>query len=221
MLPPQPAAFPGKKPEDLDIKDSMVFEKANPGNRKSVIEALGPSSESDNSGIAHPVAGTVSGLTSDGKPDPTYYIMSRQAHFIEVEVDTETGQVEITNAVCVNDIGHCFNPAGAMGQQYGGAVMAFGRSATEEKVFCPNSGVGLNYDHMNYHIGTMNDYAPVQCILNESHLGYSAYGAYGIGENIGASLSGITSSAIYNAIGKWVLDYPTTPDKVLKALGKI
>ena len=92
-------------------------------------------------------------------------------------MDTETGQVEITNTVCVNDVGHCFNPEGAMGQQYGGAVMAFGRSATEEKVFCPNTGVGLNYDHINYHIGTMNDYAPVQCILNESHLGYSAYGA--------------------------------------------
>jgi CO/xanthine dehydrogenase Mo-binding subunit len=221
MLPPRPASFSGKKPGDLDIKDSMVFERANPGNRKPVVEVLGPSSESDDSGIAHPVAGTVSGLTSDGKPDQTNYMMSRQAHFIEVEVDTETGQVEITNTVCVNDVGHCFNPEGAMGQQYGGAVMAFGRSATEEKVFCPITGVGLNYDHMYYHIGTMNDYAPVQCLLNESHLGYSAYGAYGIGENIGASLSAITSSAIYNAIGKWILDYPTTPDKVLKALGKI
>jgi hypothetical protein len=42
-----------------------------------------------------------------------------------------------------------------------------------------------------------------------------------MGENVGACLSGITSSAIYNAIGKWVLDFPTTPDKVLKALGKI
>ncbi len=221
MRPAQPAMFPGKKTEDLDIKDSMVFEKANPGNKKSVIEVLRSSSSSDNSGIAHPAAGRVSGLTADGKPDPTYYIMSRQAHFIEVEVDTETGQVDITNTVCVNDVGHCFNPEGVMGQQYGGAVMAFGRSATEEKVFCPNTGVALNYDHINYHIGTMNDFAPVQCILNESHLGYSAYGALGMGENVGASLSGITSSAIYNAIGKWVLDFPTTPDKVLKALGKI
>jgi CO/xanthine dehydrogenase Mo-binding subunit len=221
FLPARPASFPGNKPEDLDVKDSMVIEKANPDNKKSITEVLGPSMDGDNSGIAHPVAGTVSGLTSDGKPDRTNYIMSRQAHFIEVEVDTETGQVEVTNTVCVNDVGHVFNPAGAMGQQYGGAIMAFGRSATEEKVFCPNTGVGLNYDHMYYHIGTMNDYAPVQCILNESHLGYSAYGAYGIGENVGASLSGITSSAIYNAIGKWVLDFPTTPDKILKALGKI
>jgi len=218
--PAQPA-FPGKKPEDLDVKDSMVFEKANPDNKKSINEVLGPSGRDDNSGIAHPIAGTVSGLTSDGKPDRTYYAMSRQAHFVEVEVDAETGQVEITNAVCVNDVGHVFNPAGAMGQQYGGAVMGFGRSATEEKVYCPKTGVGLNYEQIHYHLGTMNDYAPVQCILNESHLGYSAYGACGIGENVGAAFSGITSSAIYNAIGEWVLDFPTTPDKVLKALGKI
>ena len=82
MRPAQPASFPGKKTEDLDIKDSMVFEKANPGNKKSVIEVLGPSSESDNSGIAHPVAGPVSGLTSDGKPDPDvlYYEPASPLH---------------------------------------------------------------------------------------------------------------------------------------------
>ncbi len=219
FFPAQPALFPDKKLEDLDIQDSMVFEKANPGNKKSIAEVLGPSM--DSSGIAHPVAGNVTGLTSDGNPDRRNYVMSRQAHFIEVEVDTETGQVDIVNTVCVNDVGHLFNPEGAMAQQYGGAIMGFGRSATEEKAYCPSTGVQLNNDLIFYHIGTMNDYAPVQCNLNESHLGYSAYGAYGIGENIGAGLSAITSSAIYNAIGKWILDFPTTPDRVLKALGKI
>jgi xanthine dehydrogenase molybdenum-binding subunit len=217
----QGAVFEDKKPEDLDIKDSMVFEKANPNNNKPIAEVFNPAPRNDDSGIVHPVGGTVSGLTSDGKPDSYNYCMSRQAHFIEVEVDTETGQVEITNVVCANDLGHVFNPEGVMGQQYGGAVMGLGRSATEEKVYCPRTGVGLNFDIINYYMGTMNDYAPVQCILNESHLGYSAYGACGMGENVGAALAGITSSAIYNAIGEWVLDFPTTPDKVLKALGKI
>jgi CO/xanthine dehydrogenase Mo-binding subunit len=51
-------------------------------------------------------------------------------------------------------------------------------------------------------------------------LGYAPYGAYGIGENIGAGLFAITSSAIYNAIGKWILHFPITPDKVLRALEK-
>ena len=126
-----------------------------------------------------------------------------------------------SNVVCVNDIGHLFNRQGAEAQQYGGAVMGIGRSATEEKIYCSKTGVGLNLDHINYHLGTMNDYPTVECFLNESRLGYSPYGAFGIGENIGASMSAITSSAIYNATGKWILDYPITPDKVLKALDAI
>jgi xanthine dehydrogenase molybdenum-binding subunit len=216
----QPPHFPNKKPEDLDIKESMVFERANPANRKSVREvadsfwALDPP-------IFHPPAGTLYGLTSDGKPDEELYAMARQAHFIEVEVDTETGTVDLTKIVCVNDVGQLFNPEGAYAQQYGGAVMGLGRSGTEEHVFCPKTGVALNYDLIGYHIGSMNDYPSVECRINESHLGYAAYGSYGIGENIGASMSAITMAAIFNATGKWVTDYPTTPARVLKALGKI
>jgi len=218
--PARTALFPNRKPEDLDVADSMVFEKANPVNRKTVREvadafwALDPP-------IFHPPAGTLYGLTSDGKPDSELYAMARQAHFIEVEVDTETGMVDVAQIVCVNDVGHLFNREGAEAQQYGGAIMGLGRSGTEEHVFCPRTGVALNYDLIGYHMGTMNDYPSAQCLINESHLGYAAYGAYGIGENIGASMSGITVPAIFNATGKWVLDYPTTPNRVLKALGKI
>jgi xanthine dehydrogenase molybdenum-binding subunit len=212
--------FPGKKPEDLDIRDSIVFEKMNPDNKKTVAEVANEFWNADPA-IAHPLTGPLTGLRSDGKPDQRIYFMARQAHFIEVAVDTETGQVEIRDMVCVNDVGHVFNPQGAMGQQYGGAIMGLGRSATEEKIFCPRTGVGLNFDHIGYHLGTMNDCPPIQCILHESRLGYSSYGACGIGENIGASVSAITSSAIYNATGKWIIDFPITPDKVLKALGKI
>ena len=108
-----------------------------------------------------------------------------------------------------------------MGQQYGGAIMGLGRSAIEQKIFCPRTGVGLNWDHIGYALPSMNDYPPIKCILHESHLGYSSYGACGIGENIGAAASAITSSAVYNATGKWIIDFPITPEKVLKALGRI
>lgn len=218
--PARPPMFPNLTPDDLDIKYSVVFEKKNPANRKTIREvadefwALDPP-------IFHPPAGTLYGLTLDGKPHPDLYAMARQAHFIEVEVDTETGMVDVAQVVCVNDVGHLFNPKGAEAQQYGGSIMGLGRSLTEEHVFCPKTGVPLNYDMIGYHIGTMNDYPQVKSLFNESHLGYAAYGAYGIGENIGAALSGVTAGAIYNATGKWVLDYPTTPERVLKALGKI
>jgi CO/xanthine dehydrogenase Mo-binding subunit len=216
----QPPAFPNKKPEDLDIKDSMIFEKANPSNRKPLREVADIFWDEDPA-ISHPVVGRLSGLTADGKPDLTKYVMGRQAHFIEIEVDTETGMVDVANIVCVNDVGHLFNPRGAAAQQYGGAIMGLGRSRTEEHIWCPKTGVGLNMDLINYHIGTMNDYPTSTCLINESHLGYAAFGAFGIGENSGAAMSGITAGAIYNATGKWVLHYPTTPERVLKALGTI
>jgi CO/xanthine dehydrogenase Mo-binding subunit len=216
----KPAFFAGKSTGDLEIRDSRVFEKANPGNSKSVGEIANVFWDADPA-IAHPVVPNITGLTSDGKPDSKLYMMSRQAHFIEIEVDTETGEISVLGLVCVNDVGHVFNRRGAEGQQYGGAFMALGRNATEEKICCPRTGVGLNYDHIGYHLGTMNDYPVIQCFLQESHLGYSSYGACGIGENVGAALSGILAGAVYNAIGKWILDFPITPDKVLKALGTI
>jgi CO/xanthine dehydrogenase Mo-binding subunit len=219
-IPAEGGTFSGKKPEDMDVKDGYVFEKASPRNRKTVKEVASPFWGEDPA-IIHPTVPGLSGLTLEGKPHPTMYIMSRQAHFIEVEVDTETGEVLVTNLVCVNDVGHLFSRRGAEAQQYGGAIMGLGRSATEEKVYCPRTGVGLNFDNIGYHIGTMNDYPSIECILNESHLGYSSYGACGVGEDTGASLSGITAGAIFNATGKWALDYPLTPARVLRALGKI
>ena len=87
-----------------------------------------------------------------------------------MEVDTETGVVDVTPIVCVNDVGHLFNPEGAAAQQYGGAVMGLGRSGTKEHVFCPRPGIALNYDLIGYHMGTMNIYPDVQGLINESHL---------------------------------------------------
>jgi CO/xanthine dehydrogenase Mo-binding subunit len=215
-----PNASQGKKPEDFDIKDSMIFEKANPDRKRSLSEVTG-GFMSQNPIIAHPEVNSPATMMSNGMMNGRHYVMGRQAHFIEAEVDAETGMVYLSNIVCVNDVGHIFNRKGCEAQQYGGAVMGIGKSATEEKVYCPKTGVGLNFDHINYHLGTMNDYPVVDCHLNESHLGYGTYGSFGIGENIGASMAAITSSAIYNATGKWILDYPITPDKVLKALGMI
>jgi hypothetical protein len=57
-------------------------------------------------------------------------------------------------------------------------------------------------DNINYHLGTMNDYPSIQCILNKSPQGYSTYGACGVREDTAASRSGMTAGAIFNATGK-------------------
>jgi xanthine dehydrogenase molybdenum-binding subunit len=149
------------------------------------------------------------------------HVMARQCYFTEVEVDPETGMVDVVKHVVVNDVGKAINPDAINGQQYGGAYMGIGRSKTEAVFYDPQTGVKLNDNHIGYPILTMNDLGPIDCHILESGLGYGAYGVYGCGESGAACTSTITAPAIYNAVGKWVTQFPTTPDRVLRALGKI
>jgi xanthine dehydrogenase molybdenum-binding subunit len=58
-------------------------------------------------------------------------------------------------------------------------------------------------------------------IIVETGMGYGSYGISGCSEAVGATMATATSDAIYNAIGKRITTFPTTPDLVLRALGKI
>jgi CO/xanthine dehydrogenase Mo-binding subunit len=215
MVQPQPARFPNRNPEDLDIHDSMIFEKANPSNRASVADVVRPYFDGWSSPLfAWDFPPTVS-------REIRMHVFARQCYFTEVEVDPETGMVEVTRHVVVNDIGKAINPDAVNGQQYGGSYMGIGRSNTEAIYYDPNTGVKLNDNHVGYEILTMNDVGPIDCHILESGFGYGPYGMYGVGESSAACTTTVTAPAIYNAIGKWVTDFPTTPDKVLKALGKI
>ena len=234
-----PPAFPGKKPEELDIRDSVIFEKADPANRMTLAEFIGPSGGMGplTSVIGEPALSGQGGLKYPVRLTPPLYDYAwqvqrgaylgirlrfcRQAHFVEVEVDTETGEVEITRIVTVNDVGKVISWEGCEAQQYGGAYMAVGRGCTEEVVYDPNTGVMLNGNLLNYKIPGMLDVGPIGTELVETGMGYGPYGLTGIGEDVATALPAIIAPAVYNATGKWVDGFPVTPDRVLKALGKI
>ena len=146
--------------------------------------------------------------------------LCRQAHFMEVEVDTETGEVEVTKVANVNDVGKVISWGGCEGQQYGGTYMGVGRGRSEEVVHDPQTGVMLNGNLVDYKFATMLDCGPIDTILVETGMGYGPYGVVGIGEDIATVVPGLIGPAVHNAIGKWIDDFPITPDKVLKALGK-
>jgi CO/xanthine dehydrogenase Mo-binding subunit len=233
-----PPSFPGKKPEDLDIKDSIIFEKANPSNKITMADfvkysgAMGPmSSPTGEPLIMGPGKKPKGYAFREPLFDYSFQVqtgtymdarlrMCRQAHFMEVEVDDETGEVFVTRVTNVNDVGKVLNIDGCEGQQYGGTIMALGRGRSEEVVYDPNTGVMLNGNLLNYKIPTMLDFGHIDTLLVESGLGYGPYGSTGIGEDIATVVPMLIGPAIYNATGKWVEEYPATPDKVLKALGK-
>jgi xanthine dehydrogenase molybdenum-binding subunit len=234
-----PPAFPGKKPEELDIKDSTIYEIANPSNKMTLAEFVGPSGAQGplKSVVGEPVLAGKEGINYPLRLTPPLFEyawqiqgginlsvrhrLCRQAHFMEVEVDIETGEVDIVRIVTTNDVGKVINWEGCEGQQYGGAYMGVGRGRTEEVVHDPVTGVMLNGNLLNYKFPTMLDVGPIDTVLIETGMGYGPYGVVGIGEDVATVLPDIIGIAVHNAIGKWVDSFPCTPDKVLKALGKI
>lgn len=234
-----PPAFPGLQPEDLDVKDGVIFEKANPENRMSIGEFIGPSGAqgpmtgtagepfftSAEEGLAYPMRGTPPIFEPGWHLQRGCYLgvrvrFCRQAYFMEVEVDPETGQIDVTKVVTVNDVGKVINWDGCEGQAYGGAIMGIGRGMTEEVVHDPRTGIMLNGNLLNYKIPTMMDYGDIETIMVETGMGYGPYGTVGIGEDVATVLPALIGPAVQNAIGVWIHEFPITPDRVLAALGK-
>ena len=210
--------FEGKKPEELDIRESVIFEKANPEITLPVKRLVAAYS----GGIF-----TQSGPFFVGEWTPDLpqiedaYAMARQAIFVEVEVDTETGQVEVTKLVHPYDVGQSLNPDINEQQLYGGAYQGLGVSGTEAIYYDPSTGVRLNDNLIGYPVLTILDVGPIETPIIETHLGWTTYGAVGCSEaGKATTAAALLVPAVYNAIGKWIEETPVTPERVLKALGK-
>ena len=227
-----PARFQGYRPEDLDIKESVIFVKADPSITMTIGALVGPDgvegpfTSQPEMGRGAPRADFVEPLfaysyhVQQGAYSDARLRLCRQAHFMEVEVDTETGEVLVTKVANVNDVGKVVSWEGCEGQQYGGTYMGVGRGRSEEVIHDPITGVMLNGSLIDYKIATILDIGTVDTLLVETGMGYGPYGAVGIGEDVATVVPALIGPAVYNAIGVWVDDFPITPERVLKALGK-
>jgi CO/xanthine dehydrogenase Mo-binding subunit len=209
----QPAQFPGLTPDQLELKESVVFEKAKPDNKKTLQEVASYQWSYYQPFIA---------FSGAQRHNFEVYYMGRQATYVEVEVDPETGYIDIKTCVNSNDVGKALDPDGVNAQQYGGTFMALSHGRQDGKVYDPMTGAVLNDDLIDYKWFSFNDITgPMIQRISETPLGYTPYGQIGCSESLGAVNSTQLASAVYNATGKWITDFPITPDKVLKALGKI
>jgi len=212
--------------EELDIREGKIFVKSDPARSKPIREIVAravPMHVSSAFWPQPPIIGWawhnqgIWGQANEtGRPR-----LCRQAHFMEVEVDPETGQVEVTRVVNVNDVGKAISPESVEAQMYGGTVMGVSRGVSEEMIWDPQTGVLLNGNLLDYKYATILDCGPIDTPIIETGLGHGPYGASGIGEATATIIPGLLGPAVYNAVGHWVDDFPLTPDKVLKVLGKI
>lgn len=212
-----PPAFPDHTPEELDIKESMVFVKADPDKKVPVSEIVQRANLTQ-SGTQAPVFDWAYQRQGRYGCEEGRHRLCRQGYFAEVEVDPDTGEVEIKQIVNLNDVGKALSPETCEGQQYGGDYMGAGRGMAEEVIYDPKTGVKLNGNLIDYKVWTFRDIGETQNILIETGMGYGPYGLVGIGEDIATVSPFVISNAIHNAIGEWVEDHPMTPDKVIKAI---
>ena len=142
------------------------------------------------------------------------------AQAVEVEVDTETGHVHVLRVVSADDVGQAINPALVEGQVEGAVVQAQGYAVLED--FKTQNGRVLTDQLSTYLIPTIWDIPEkVETVLVEVPDPNGPWGARGMGELPFLITAPAIGAAIHNAVGVWIDEFPFTPERVLRALGKI
>ncbi len=134
-------------------------------------------------------------------------------HGAEVEVDPETGQIEILKYVIAMDVGRAINPMLLEGQLEGGAAMGLGYSLLEEMHV--DRGRVLNPNFLDYKIMTFPDMPDIESIIIETEDQFGPFGAKGIGEPPLVGSGPAIANAVYDATGRRMRSLPITPEKVV------
>jgi CO/xanthine dehydrogenase Mo-binding subunit len=142
------------------------------------------------------------------------------AQAIEVEVDIETGHVRVVRVVSADDVGQAINPALVEGQVEGAVVQAQGYAVLED--YKTKNGRVLTDQLSTYLIPTILDIPEkVETVIVQVPDPNGPWGARGIGELPYLTVAPAIAAAIHDAIGVWVDEFPFTPERILRALGKI
>jgi xanthine dehydrogenase molybdenum-binding subunit len=136
----------------------------------------------------------------------------------EVEVDTETGKVEVLNLWNIHDSGQIINPLLASGQVEGGMAMSYGYALLEELIIDQDSGKVLNAKMGDYKIPTALDLPPLFVHFVHTDEASGCYGAKSLGEPPTISPAPAIRNAVVDAIGIEVNSLPLTPEKILNLL---
>lgn len=151
-----------------------------------------------------------------GKAEPNF-AYGYVAEVVETEVDTETGQVELTRVICADDVGKAVNPVQVQGQIEGAVVQAAGYAVMEN--FIQKNGQVLTPYLSNYLIPTVLDIpGKVDSLVLEYADPIGPYGARGIGEMPFLPFAAAVVSSVKSAVGVWFDEFPLTSERVFFGL---
>jgi xanthine dehydrogenase YagR molybdenum-binding subunit len=199
------------QPDDLECVNGIVSVKTDPSRSLTWKQACAKIG-------AMPVTNRGKNPDRNKPPDLTNSGVAG-VQMAEVEVDPETGIVQVTKMVAVQDCGLVVNIKTAESQCLGALIMGISYSLFEEKIMDPITGVMLNPNLEFYRLAGLND-IPELVVHMMTGEGYDERGVIGLGEPPVISPGAAISNAVANALGVRVPFLPLTPDRVLSAISQ-
>jgi carbon-monoxide dehydrogenase large subunit len=208
-------------------KDKIEFEEGLfrvPGTNKSIgiMEVAAKARQANDLDLpAETKEMFVDGLNSAAKYTYKNSTFPNGCHICEVEVDPDTGKVDIVAYTVVDDFGRLVNPLLVAGQVHGGVVQGIGQALTEDVLYDSDSGQLITGSFMDYGMPRADDMCDIDFTYNEILCKTNPYGIKGCGEagTIGACPS--LMNAIVDALqpyGITAMDMPATPLRIWDAI---
>jgi xanthine dehydrogenase molybdenum-binding subunit len=195
--------------EELEIRDCQLVESAL-GRVVCSLEDVAMDSYYDRI-LAAPI-------TSDTSANVRINAMSYGATFTEVEVDLQTGKIEVLEIWNVHDSGTIINPMLAEGQVHGGVSMGLGAALLEQMLFDPVSGKPLNNNLLDYKLPTVLDTPRIGAAFVETFDAAGSFGSKSLGECPVISPAPAIRNAVLDATGVAFQKIPLYPQAVFERL---
>lgn len=207
--------------EMLKFGNGMIYMSDNPKSAVPITQAVshlnimggGPVIASGTNSVDFPsfLPETVEYNTAPSSP---HYVYGAQA--VAVEVDRDTGKVDVLKVIAVHNVGKAIFRAGIEGQIQGGVATGLGYALSEEVIF--SEGRPLNDSFLDYRLPTMMDIPEIIPVIVEKENAKIPDDIRGVGEPPTAPTAAAVANAVYDAVGIRVNQLPLTPERVYRAL---
>lgn len=198
-------------PGDLEAGDGKIRVKGSP-DRAIGLDLVATMTNS--MGSTHPP------IVGRGNAPASPQAPGYACQVVEVEVDPDTGQVTLVDAVCVQDAGFAVNPLSVEGQLQGGMVQSLAIGVSEELMYNDN-GVLMNPSLLDYRMLTALDVPRITPVIVEVPSTDPLFGVRGVGEPCIIPGAAAVANAVHDAIGARGYKLPLTAERVLDAMGKL
>ena len=193
------------QPEDVDFKDGTFVCAKDPADRMTFKELAGRLMETGG-----PV--TCSGSDKQGGVGAQI-----AGNIVDVEVDPETGKVDILRYTTFLDVGRAAHPSYVEGQMQGGALQGIGWALNEE-YFYSEDGTMANSTFLDYRMPTSLDLPMIDTVIIEVPNPRHPYGLRGVGEAPIVPPLGALANAVYHATGVRMTSLPMSPGAIVEAI---